>query len=149
MYWQNTLDDQNAEARLIFSQPKRAHVTPASIIALAPFCSQNQFQNTGSAPSYLSELIQPYSPARSLRSSEERLLYRADVTTRSLSRLFAFILPQWRNEMPNIICSATSLDSFKKHLKTHLFTLTLTCLRHLTALTTLIVFRALYFCFFI
>ena len=149
MYWQTTLDDQNAEARLIFSQPKRAHVTPllASLHWL-PF-SQNQFQNTGSAPSYLSELIQPYTPARSLRSSEERLLYRADVTTRSQSRLFAFILPQWWNEMPNSIRSATSLDSFKKHLKTHLFTQTLTCLRDLTALTTLNAFRALYFSFFI
>ena len=77
----------------------------------------------GSAPSYLSELIQPYTPARPLRSSQERLLRHANTTTKSQSRLFSFLLPQWWNDIPGPIRSSPSLDTFKKHLKTHLFQL--------------------------
>jgi hypothetical protein len=72
---------QNAAARLIFSQPKRAHVTPLLVsLHLLPIEARIKFKSltlayrvlAGSAPSCL--FIQPYSPDRPLRSSQERLL---------------------------------------------------------------------------
>ena len=123
---------QNAAARLIFSQPKRAHVTPLLVsLHWLPIEARIKFKSltlayrvlAGSAPSYLSVLIQPYTPARPLRSSQERLLRHANTTTKSQSRLFSFLLPQWWNDIPGPIRSAPSLDTFKKHLKTQQFQL--------------------------
>ncbi len=37
---------QNAAARLVFSEPKRAHVTPLSLLALATSCSSHPVQDT-------------------------------------------------------------------------------------------------------
>ncbi len=37
---------QNAAARLVFNEPKRAHVTPLFISALAPSCSSHPVQDT-------------------------------------------------------------------------------------------------------
>ncbi len=69
---------QNAAARLVFNEPKRAHVTPLFIsLHWLPFAAHIQFKTlmlayrttTGSAPAYFHSLLQIYIPSRSLRSA--------------------------------------------------------------------------------
>ncbi len=74
---------QNAAARLVFNEPKRAHVTPLSIsLRWLPLVSRINFKTlilayrttSGSAPSYFHSLLRIYIPSRSLRSASERRL---------------------------------------------------------------------------
>ena len=69
---------QNAAARLIFNVPKYTHTTPLltdlhwlPVIARIKFNSLVLAYQTvkGSAPSYIQQLIRPYTPARPLRSA--------------------------------------------------------------------------------
>ncbi|XDV36628.1 hypothetical protein PO909_006374 [Leuciscus waleckii] len=71
---------QNAAARLVFNEPKRAHVTPLFIsLHWLPLAARIKFKAltlayrsvTGSAPSYFHSLLQVYIPTRSLRSVKE------------------------------------------------------------------------------
>ncbi len=127
---------QNAAARLVFNEPKRAHVTPlfASLHWL-PVADRIQFKTlmlayrttTGSAPTYFHSLLQIYTPSRSLRSaSERRLVVPSQRGSKSLSRTFSFTIPDWWNDLPTPIRNAGSLSNFKQQLKTHLFQLYLT-----------------------
>ncbi len=68
---------QNAAARLVFREPKRAHITPLFIsLHWLPVAARIKFKTlmlayrtaTGSAPSYFHSLITIYIPSRSLRS---------------------------------------------------------------------------------
>ncbi len=72
---------QNAAARLVFNEPKRAHVTPLFIsLHWLPVAARIKFKTlmlayrttTGSAPSYFHSLLRIYIPSRSLRSASER-----------------------------------------------------------------------------
>ncbi len=74
---------QNAAARLVFNEPKRAHVTPLFVsLHYLPFAARIQFKTlmiayrttTGSAPAYFHSLLRIYIPSRSLRSASERRL---------------------------------------------------------------------------
>ncbi len=74
---------QNAAARLVFNEPKRAHVTPLFIsLHWLPVAARIQFKTlmlayrttTGSAPTYFHSLLRIYIPSRSLRSASERRL---------------------------------------------------------------------------
>ncbi len=65
---------QNAAARLVFNEPKRAHVTPLFIsLHWLPVAARIQFKTlmlayrttTGSAPSYFHSLLRIYIPSRS------------------------------------------------------------------------------------
>ncbi len=65
---------QNAAARLVFNEPKRAHVTPLFVsLHWLPVAARIQFKTlmlayrttTGSAPSYFHSLLQIYIPSRS------------------------------------------------------------------------------------
>ena len=73
---------QNAAARLVFSQPKTAHVTPLLIsLHWLPVAACIKFKTltlaykiaTKTAPAYLNSLIQVYTPSRPLRSANESL----------------------------------------------------------------------------
>ncbi|XP_067301248.1 uncharacterized protein, partial [Pseudorasbora parva] len=66
---------QNAAARVVFNEPKRAHVTPLFIkLHWFPMAARIKFKalvlayktTTGSAPIYLNSLVQTYTPSRSL-----------------------------------------------------------------------------------
>ena len=74
------------------------------------------------APAYLSDLIIPYTPARSLRSADSNLittnLYRLERCGR---RRFSVAGPFPWNKLPASVKSANSLGVFKSALKTHLF----------------------------
>ncbi len=74
---------QNAAARLVFNEPKRAHVTPLFIsLHWLPVAARIKYKTlmlayrttTGSAPAYFHSLLQIYIPSRSLRSASERRL---------------------------------------------------------------------------
>ncbi len=122
---------QNAAARVVFNEPKKAHVTPLFIrLHWLPIAARIKFKVlmfayktlTGTAPIYLNLLVQTYAPSRSLRSaSERRLVVPSQRGTKSLSRTFSWTVPSWWNDLPISIRTAESLAIFKKHLKTHLF----------------------------
>ncbi len=122
---------QNVAAQLVFSEPKRAHVTPPFIsLHWLPVVARIKFKTlmlayrtaTGSAPSYFHSLMAIYIPSISLRSaSERRLMVPSQRGTKSLSRMFSFTVPGWWNELPTPILNTESLTIFKRHLKTHLF----------------------------
>ncbi|XP_051806519.1 uncharacterized protein LOC127534691 [Acanthochromis polyacanthus] len=122
---------QNAAARLVFNQPKRAHVTPLFIsLHWLPVAARIKFKTlllayktfTRTAPAYLDSLIQVYSPSRPLRSAcERRLVLPAQRGSISLARLFSTVVPKWWNKLPNSVRSAESLSTFKRQLKTQLF----------------------------
>ncbi len=87
---------QNAAARLVFNEPKRAHVTPLFVsLHWLPVAAGIQFKTlmlayrttTGSAPTYFHSLLRIYIPSRSLRSaSEQRLVVPSQRGSKSLSR---------------------------------------------------------------
>ncbi len=122
---------QNAAARLVFNEPKRAHVTPLFIsLHWLPVAARIQFKTqmlayrttTGSAPTYLHSLLRIYILSRSLRSaSQRRLVVPSQRGSKSLSRTFSFTVPGWWNDLPTPIRNAGSLSTFKQQLKTHLF----------------------------
>uniref|UniRef100_A0A8C5AN71 Reverse transcriptase domain-containing protein n=1 Tax=Gadus morhua TaxID=8049 RepID=A0A8C5AN71_GADMO len=122
---------QNAAARLLTNTRKYDHITPilASLhwlpvrfrihfkILLFAFKALN-----GLAPPYLSELLIPYTPSRSLRSADQ--LFLATPRTRLKhrgERAFAVAAPKLWNTLPRHIRQTTSLCLFKTLVKTHLF----------------------------
>ncbi len=127
---------QNAAARLVFNEPKRAHVTPLFVsLHWLPVAARIQFNTlmlayrttTGSAPTYFHSLLPIYIPSGSLRSaSERRLVVPSQRGSKSLSRTFSFTVPGRWNDLPTPIRNAGSLSIFKQQLKTHLFQLYLT-----------------------
>ena len=74
-------------------------------------------------PMYLAQLIEDYKPARELRSISRLLLKESCVKTTTGHRSFHFAAAKIWNGLPDHIRSFASLDTFKKHLKTHLHTL--------------------------
>jgi len=71
---------------------------------------------------YLYKLISYHHPIRSLRSSSQSLLQVPRVKTDFGRRAFSSAAPQIWNHIPAAIKVSPSLDSFKRHLKTHYFT---------------------------
>ncbi len=122
---------QNAAARLVINEPKRAHVTPLFIsLHWLPVAARIQFKTlmlaykttTGSAPSYFHSLLRIFIPSRSLRSaSERRLVVPSQRGSKSLFRTFSFTVPGRWNDLPTPIRNAGSLSIFKQQLKTPLF----------------------------
>ncbi len=110
---------QNAAARLVFNEPKRAHVTPLFVsLHWLPVAARIQFKTlmlayrttTGSAPTYFHSLLRIYIPSRSLRSaSERRLVVPSQRGSKSLSRTFSFTVPGRWNDLPIPIRNAGSL----------------------------------------
>lgn len=79
----------------------------------------------GLSPLYLSELIHPYIPARTLRSSNLSLLTIPD-NINSIHfghRSFYHASATLWNSVPLHIRQAESISIFKSHLKTHLFSI--------------------------
>ena len=76
----------------------------------------------GSAPEYLCDLITPYAPQRCLRSSSHNLLTVPKVRLKSYGeRCFAYAAAKEWNELPDVLKSCHSVNSFKTKLKTYLF----------------------------
>ena len=78
---------------------------------------------TGEAPGYLSELVyQPYSlcSVRSLVTPNDLYLPKYNLEFMGLTA-FKVAAPRLWNELPETVKNASSVASFKKLLKTHLF----------------------------
>ena len=80
------------------------------------------FKTMSSATSaYLSDLIQTAVPARPLRSSDAPLLTVPRTRSELARRAFSVAAPRNWNSLPSDIRSCRTVDTFKQHLKTHLF----------------------------
>jgi len=77
----------------------------------------------GKGPSYLTELLHEYTPARSLRSSTSHKLAVPKIKLGYGERSFSHAAPKVWNSLPLTVRKSESVDTFKKHLKTHLFNL--------------------------
>ncbi len=122
---------QNAAARVVFNEPKKAHVTPLFIrLHWLPIAARIKFKvlmfayktTTGTAPMYLNSLVQTYAPSRSLCASEwttpcGAIPKRYQITLTDLFRDCAQLV-EWP---PDLNSNSWVLAIFKKHLKTHLF----------------------------
>ena len=74
------------------------------------------------APRYLSDLLKPYSPTRSLRSSDTNLLKVPKTRTKCYGdRAFMNAAPRIWNSLPQSIRESDSLAILKAKLKYHLF----------------------------
>lgn len=122
---------QNAAARLLTATRKHEHITPVlQSLHWLPVRFRVDFKILlfvfkcvhGLAPQYLSDLIQPYAPTRSLRSADLSLLV-VPKTKRKLrgDRAFSVAGPKLWNDLPLHIRQADSLPVFKSLLKTYLF----------------------------
>lgn len=122
---------QNIAARLIFRVPPSQHISPilqelhwlpitariAYKINLLTYKSYN-----GLSPTYLSDLLQHYVPARTLRSSNQSLLQIPKISSKAYGqRSFSFAASSLWNNLPHQIRKADNVNIFKTMLKTHLF----------------------------
>ena len=121
---------QNSAAWILTKTKKFDHISPIlrslhwlqisdridyKILTLTYKCLHDQ------APRYIKELIQPYTPARSLRSADQHLLCVPKTRLRSYGdRSFQKSAPTLWNSLPLTIRFANSLDCFKSLLKTFL-----------------------------
>ena len=73
-------------------------------------------------PSYLNDLTVPYSPSRTLRSSQQHLLCIPTTKLKTFgSRSFSVSAATLWNSLPETLKLCPSLGTFKASLKTHLF----------------------------
>ena len=122
---------QNTAARLILRAPRHQNCTPLlQQPHWLPISEQIKYKTvcmcynaiTGSAPSYLSELLHLYSPSRFRSSSDTRMLklQRFNRKTHGF-RTFSHFGPHIWNNFPQDIRHSATLSSFNSKLKTFLF----------------------------
>ena len=122
---------QNNAARIVSLRWKYDHITPVmkDLHWLPVECRINYKilllaykAQRGMAPPYLSSLLSPYKPGRSLRSEGKHLLttprYRLEGFGK---RFFAHAAPSHWKTLPITIKCAQSIDIFRINLKTHIF----------------------------
>ena len=123
---------QNAAARLVCKAKKSDHIHPIlATLHWLPVTHRIQYKISticfksisGTAPQYLSDLLQPYTPARQLRSaSDTRTFVTPRVNTKTFGeRSFSYAGPSVWNNLPQTLRHSDSTSSFKAALKTHLF----------------------------
>lgn len=124
---------QNSAARIVTRSKAHEHITPIlKRLHWLPIKYRIKFKICltvfkclqGKAPQYLCDLIRPYQPSRTLRSSDAGLLQpvRANLKTYGY-RSFAVAAPEQWNYLPQGLRDSKELEQFKKDLKTHLFQL--------------------------
>src|SRR6218665_42004 len=124
----------NAAERLICNRSKYDHVTPLLRDVLhwlpVPFCIEYKlcllvFQSLhGAAPEYLRDCCtasHSSAPGLRLRSLERTDLCVRRMKTHFGDHAFSAAGPQCWNSLPPLIPFSYSVDSFKAHLKSHLF----------------------------
>ena len=77
-----------------------------------------------SAPTYLEDMISVYTPTRTLRSMSDRTLLTIPRSALVVGdKCFSISASRQWNGLPLSLRECHSLDTFKKHLKTYLFSL--------------------------
>ena len=123
---------QNSAARLVTLTRKFDHITPIlrelhwlpvkyrimyKILLLTYKCLH------GTAPIYLQELIQRYTPSRNLRSATQSRLTCSSSSTQYGQRSFSVCATELWNNLPLHVKNSETLIQFKTCLKTYLFTM--------------------------
>ena len=122
---------QNSLARAIYPSAKRSdHVSPLlHKLHWLPVSSRIEFKiatltfkvSKFQQPAYMFDMIAPYIPPRSLRSSNKNLLIVPDIRSEMGRRSFSFAAPTFWNSLPQHIRSSDSLSVFRGLLKTFLY----------------------------
>jgi len=124
---------QNSAARMVLRKSKYSsassllrelHWLPVKAridYKIASLCFKCRINNL-EMPSYLCDLLIPYTPSRNLRSQDAALFHVPRFKLNSWGkRAFSIYAPSLWNSLPLSLRQCSSLCSFKKHLKTHLF----------------------------
>ena len=124
---------QNAAARILTRTKRRAHITPVlKSLKWLPISSRIDYKIlllvyksiSGCAPEYISDMLQNYTPRRILRSSGTRLLVTPGTRTKKHGKAaFSVYAPGLWNSLPVSLRMSQTIASFKRALKTHLFSL--------------------------
>jgi hypothetical protein len=122
---------QNNAARIVCKIKKYDHITPTlKKLHWLPVKERICFKIllltykalNGKAPAYITELLCPYNPPRSLRSGDKHLLTIPRSRTKTYGdRTFSSRAPKEWNCLPHHLRMVSSLEAFKRDLKTHLF----------------------------
>ena len=133
-YWKKTgkKKKKKKEKKRHTRTRKTAHITPLfQYFHWLPIQQRIQYKInslcynciTGTAPSYLCDCLQLYTPSRTLRSASDTLNLQIPCTRLSTvgSRAFSVFGPSTWNDLPLHLRQKPSLDSFKLNLKTFLF----------------------------
>jgi hypothetical protein len=127
----------NRAVRLIFGLPRRCSITPYLIrLHWLPIKARIEYKVClltfkvlkYQEPMYLFELLSPYATEANavLRSQDDNLRLTEPIATHGrnfVDRSFAFSAPRLYNALPYDIRNASTVESFKKKLKTHMFEL--------------------------
>ena len=123
---------QNSLARVVTGTRRRDHIIPVladlhwlPVRALITFkiCTLVYKVRVTQQPTYLAYLICDNTPARSLRSTSQRLLVEPPTRTVMGRRSFRYIAAKTWNNLPENLKTLNSLVSFRNGLKTFLFKL--------------------------
>ena len=121
---------QNAAARLVTLTSRRTHITPIlKELLWLPICQRIEYKILttvyrslhGHAPDYLKDMLSHYNPSRVFRSKSCNNLEMPRARGAYGTRAFSICGPRLWNKLPYPLKNATTLETFKKHLKTHLF----------------------------
>jgi hypothetical protein len=122
---------QNTAARIITRTPRHHHITPALVhLHWLPVSARIDFKVlvyvfkvlSGTAPAYLTELVEQRVPTRALRSNNTTQLVPPRSRTKMYGeRSFRSAGARLWNALPQNIRSITTLSSFKRTLKTYMF----------------------------
>ena len=122
---------QNHAAKVVMRKKKHDHVTPLlKHLHWLPVKQRINFKIClltykildGKAPQYLKDLIQVYEPDKTLRSVSKSLLVEKRTRLKgSGDRAFSACAPKLWNQLPVEVKTCSSIESFKKALKTYYF----------------------------
>ena len=122
---------QNSLARAVVPSVRRCdHVTPVLCsLHWLPVRKRIQFKIAtltfkvlnNDQPTYLRDLLKRHEPLRSMRSADKQLLQVPDIRSANGRRSFAFASPTIWNSLPLLVKSSTTIQIFRRNLKTHLF----------------------------
>ena len=122
---------QNTAARIITRTPRHHHITPALVhLHWLPVSARIDLKVlvyvfkvlSGTAPAYLTELVEQRVPTRALRSNNTTQLVPPRSRTKMYGeRSFRSAGARLWNALPQNIRSITTLSSFKRTLKTYMF----------------------------
>lgn len=122
---------QNNAARLVFNKPRfhkvspllmELHWLPVGKRITYKLCSIVYMSLNTHEPSYISDMLHLYTPARNLRSKNDKTVLSKPMMKRKIGeQSFVFSAPHFWNSLPEGLRCSDSLSTFKKGLKTHLF----------------------------
>ena len=121
---------QNAAARVLTKTKKYDHITPVlRSLHWLPLSERVEFKINllvykslnGLGPKYLLNLLTPYQPSRTLRSSGKGLLTVYNSKTKHGKASFRYCAAHSWNKLPETLRYAPNVATFKSRLKTFLF----------------------------